>query len=235
MDFDRYTHTYRDHVAGAMRLRGRGSDFFLAAKGDHLLNLLGDLLEGTATPRILDVGCGIGLLEMHLAGARAHFIGVDVAMDAVRAATKAAPEASFAAYDGRQLPFPEGIFDAAVAVCVLHHVEPSHWLAVIREMTRVVRPGGVVAVYEHNPWNPATRVVVSRCEFDRDATLLPAPTVMHLLRDAGLENPRRRFLFFFPWMKRVWRTIESYLGWLPLGAQYVASAVRGGKERNGHE
>jgi SAM-dependent methyltransferase len=230
MDFNRYTRTYSDHVAGAVRLPGCGNDFFLAAKGDHLLKLLVGLLGGTSKPRILDVGCGIGLLEEHLAGSGAHFIGVDVALDAVRSARQTAPHASFAAYDGRELPFSEGAFDAAIAVCVLHHVEATQWLDVVSEMARVVRPGGVVAVYEHNPWNPATRIVVSRCEFDRDATLLSAPAVMRLLRGARLESPRRQFLFFFPWMGRLWRTLENYLGWLPLGAQYVASAIRGEKE-----
>jgi SAM-dependent methyltransferase len=230
MDFNRYTDTYRDHVAAALRLPGCDNDLFLAAKGEHLLKLLGTVMGETSKLKILDVGCGIGLMEGHLARAGAMIVGVDVAVDAVRIAIQAAPDASFASYDGRHLPFSEGAFDAAVAVCVLHHVEPDHWLAFFQEMARVVRPGGVVAVYEHNPWNPATRIVVSRCEFDRDATLLSARTVTRLLHEARLERPRRQFLFFFPWMGRVWRAIEDHLGWLPIGAQYVALAIRGEQE-----
>jgi hypothetical protein len=93
-------------------------------------------------------------------------------------------------------------------------------------MARVVRPGGLVVIFEHNPWNPATRVVVGSCEFDRDATLLSAPAVRRLFRGAGLDRPVNRFLFFFPWLGRLWRRLENYLGWLPFGAQYVTSATR---------
>ena len=41
-------------------------------------------------------------------------------------------------------------------------------------MRRVVRPGGLLCIIEHNPFNPLTRLAVVRCEFDRDAVLLPA-------------------------------------------------------------
>ncbi|MEA2165492.1 MAG: hypothetical protein QOK37_3619 [Thermoanaerobaculia bacterium] len=226
MDFDRFVSNYSDHVAGAVSLPACGDGFFLAAKAVQLLKLLGAHFGEVATLEILDVGCGIGLLEHQLAGTASLLVGVDVAIEAVRHAQQSVAGASFAGFDGLHLPFREAAFDAAVAICVFHHVEPGQQLALAREMARVVRPGGVVVIFEHNPWNPATRMVVSRCELDQDATLLSAPSVASLLRDAQLQQPRTRFLFFFPWPGRVWRAIENYLGWLPMGAQYMTSAIR---------
>jgi len=229
MDFNRYVHNYTDQVAGAVRLPACGDDFFLAAKGIQLLKLLKSCFGETSKLKILDVGCGIGLLESRLAGAASLIVGVDVAIEAVCYARQSVAQASFAGFDGLHLPFSECAFDVAAAVCVFHHMEPDQQLAVVKEMARVVRPGGVVVIFEHNPWNPATRIVVSRCELDQDATLLSAPAVATLLRDAQLQHHRTRFLFFFPWPGRLWRTIENYLAWLPLGAQYMTAAIRPAK------
>ena len=63
---------------------------------------------------------------------------------------------------------------------------------VIAEMARVTRPGGMVAIIEHNPLNPVTRHIVSRCPFDRDAVLLRCGTGARLLAGAGLEPGARR-------------------------------------------
>lgn len=229
MDFDRYAHTYSDRVAEAVAMSECGQDFFLTAKADQLLKLLVD--AGAATEAtVLDVGCGVGLVESYLAGRVGRMIGVDVASETVRIAAEGTPDASFLTYDGLSLPFPDDKFDAAFAICVLHHVRPGDWLAMIKEMSRVVRPNGLVVVFEHNPWNPTTQVVVNRCEFDHDATLLSAPVVRRLLRSANLVAPKLRFLFFFPWLGRVWRAVENYLGWLPLGAQYMAVASKPPRE-----
>jgi hypothetical protein len=74
--------------------------------------------------------------------------------------------------------------------------------------------------------------VVSRCEFDRDAVLVPPKTAKRLLRGAGLGSIDRRYILFFPWSSRGFRLIERSLGWLPLGAQYC---IFGRKQRSGSD
>jgi SAM-dependent methyltransferase len=49
------------------------------------------------------------------------------------------------------LPFATGAFDAAFAFCVYHHIEPGDRVRHLSELARVVRPGGSVFVFEHNP------------------------------------------------------------------------------------
>jgi hypothetical protein len=53
--------------------------------------------------------------------------------------------------------------------------------------SRSLRPGGLFAPWENNPWNPNTRYVMSRIPFDRDATTLSPPKAVGLLRQNGFQ------------------------------------------------
>jgi SAM-dependent methyltransferase len=95
--------------------------------------------------RVLDVGCGPGALTAELAGR--------LGADAVCAVEPSAPFAAavrerLPGVDVRmsaaeQLPFPDGTFDAAMAQLVVHFMADP--VAGLREMSRVTRPGGVIA------------------------------------------------------------------------------------------
>jgi hypothetical protein len=102
---------------------------------------------------------------------------------------------------------------------------PGNWAAFAAEMKRVVRPGGLVAVFEHNPLNPLTRVSVSRCPFDEDVTLLRAGTTARLMTEAGLQPVERRFFYFLPVRDVATSRIERALRGVPLGAQYFVAGL----------
>ncbi len=114
--------------------------------------------------------------------------------------------------------------DIAFTICVVHHVPTIAWPLFAAEMKRVVRPGGLVAVFEHNPLNPFTRVSVSRCPFDEDVTLLRAGTTARLLDEAGLHPVERRFFYFLPVRDVAASRVERALRRVPLGAQYFVAA-----------
>src|SRR5437588_7354869 len=98
--------------------------------------------------------------------------------------------------------FPVFIWDypltLSIAICVLHHVPPPQWVGFLCEMRRVVRPGGLVCLIEHNPFNPLTRLAVARCEFDRDAVLLRAGRMQALMVDAGLHDAESHYFLMLP-------------------------------------
>jgi hypothetical protein len=81
----------------------------------------------------------------------------------------------------------------------------------------------MVAVFEHNPLNPLTRLVVSRCEFDDDAVLLRPRRVVELMEGAALAPEETAYLAFFPWRGELFRTAERLLHRIPLGAQYLVA------------
>jgi SAM-dependent methyltransferase len=105
---------------------------------------------------------------------------------------------TYRVYDGINLPYSDDSFDAASAVCVFHHVPVAARTALAKEVRRVLRRGGLFAIFEHNPLNPLTRHVVNRCEFDRNAILLRANNAEKLLEDAGFHDVDTRFILTIP-------------------------------------
>ncbi len=120
------------------------------------------------------------------------------------------------------MTFADGSFDAALAVTALHHVPPDDWDVFVAEMRRVVRPGGLVAIIEHNPWNPLTRLAVARCPLDQNAVLLSAGRASTLLKNAGCHRLADQHFLLLPSASRLARRLETYSSGLPLGAQYLA-------------
>jgi SAM-dependent methyltransferase len=170
----------------------------------------------------LDVGCGVGALHPFLRGMFGSISGADVSSASIAQALARNPGIDYRAYADGRLPYEPASFDVATAVCVMHHVPPQEWPAFVAEMRRVVRPGGLVCVIEHNPFNPLTRLAVSRCEFDRDAVLLRAGTTRRLLRNAGFTDVASRYFLLLPSAHVLARRCERAFGRLALGAQYAA-------------
>jgi SAM-dependent methyltransferase len=114
---------------------------------------------------IIDVGCGTGALAAALLGAcdPARLVGIDSAPAFLGAAREQVrdPRASFAQGDAQALPGADGAFDVAVSGLVLNFVPDKE--AMIREMARVVRPGGTVALYV---WDYAGNMQLMRHFFD---------------------------------------------------------------------
>jgi ubiquinone/menaquinone biosynthesis C-methylase UbiE len=81
-------------------------------------------------------------------------------------------QASFVHFDGTCIPFPAGHFDLAFLACVLHHIPHSEHVEILQEVRRVLRPGGALVIFEHNPYNPLTVRAVKSCPFDENAVLL---------------------------------------------------------------
>ncbi len=223
MNFDEYSADYSGEVNRALAVAGLEHDFFFEAKIRHILEARGRLPASPASEvRVLEIGCGVGLLQQKLRPLLRHLWGIDPSI----ASLAAAPGGRGIAADGRHLPFADESFHLVIAVSVLHHVPPDQRAAFLAEATRVTRRGGILTICEHNPWNPLTRLVVNRCEFDRDAVLLSLTETKRRLAAAGLGELKSRYIHFFPWRGALWRRLERLLASLPFGGQYVVDAAR---------
>jgi SAM-dependent methyltransferase len=226
VDYDELRDSYASELDRAVSFSGQDAHFYTRLKALALLDLARRRLGEPARLSALDVGCGVGLTDRHLAGRLGRLTGVDVAAAAVAEAARRNAGVRYEAYDGRRLPFGDREFDLVFAVNVVQVVEPAERPGMVAEMARVARPGGLVVAFEHNPWNPLTRLVVRRCSFGGDARMLRRREARALLAGAGLEPDESRYVVFFPWNGRRFRRLERRLGRVPLGAQYYVAARR---------
>lgn len=225
-DFDEIGGEYGSLVDESISFGGQEHAFYTRRKARALVELATRHLGQPGRLTVLDVGCGVGLTEHELAGAFGELHGADHAADALVEAARLNPGVEFRHSTGDRLPYDDAVFDLAFAICALHHVEPRDRVAVMRDIARVVRPGGLVAVFEHNPRNPLTRVAVSRCEFDEGVTLLGRREATRAFHAADLTVVERRYLLFFPFERRWTVPAERALRAVPLGAQHYVVGRR---------
>lgn len=228
-EFDKFADDYRALHQANLAPSGEEPEYFAEYKVRDLARLLRARAPTLADGRLLDFGAGVGsslpFLRKYLP--RAHLTCVDVSTRSLAVGmARFAQEADFVAFDGGRFPFAEATFDCVFAGCVLHHVAPVEHGCLFAELRRVLRPGGQLMIYEHNPLNPLTVRTVKACPFDDDAILLRAGTLSATLQASGFREPRIRYRVFFPHALRWLRPLEDGLGWLPLGAQYYVIASR---------
>ncbi len=217
--FDEYAASYEAALSNALQVSGENREYFAEARVEWVERCLREL---NATPRtVLDFGCGDGATTpMLLRTLRAESaIGLDVSPNSIELArTKLAT--SQISYDLLSTFVPSGQIDFAYCNGVFHHIPPGERAKAIALIHDALRPGALFALWENSPWSLASRYVMSRCAFDRDAIMLSPPETRALLRTAGFEILRTDFRFIFPNALRGLRRIEDFVYRLPFGAQY---------------
>jgi SAM-dependent methyltransferase len=93
--------------------------------------------------RVLDAGCGAGQPIAALLAARVVTIGLDLSQAQVRLARAAVPAAGFLCGDMATLPLASGSFDAVCSYYAIIHIARDRHAAVLAELRRVLRPGGL--------------------------------------------------------------------------------------------
>lgn len=219
-EFDAYRTSYSDVVDNSISFSGLSVDFFTRAKAARLLDLLDKMIGTPSGLSVLDVGCGVGTYHSLLRGKVRQISGVDPSPECIDEARKTNPDVDYKVYDGDILPYGDEEFDASFAICVMHHVPQSKWSQFSSELARVTRRGGMVALFEHNPFNPLTRRAVSNCPFDADAVLLSKQQAMGYLERAGLKQVNGKHILTIPSIIGPMRRVDDWFGVLPLGAQY---------------
>lgn len=116
---------------------------------ERVIDTLAERARVDPSSTVVDVGTGTGFVASGLASRSSHVIGIDQStamLDVARENLRELAVDNVRLVDGAfdQLPLADGSVDASVANMVLHHApEP---VAMLEEMTRVVRPGGWVAI-----------------------------------------------------------------------------------------
>lgn len=220
-EFDEVAEAYRAQHAHSTGVSVEALDYFAGYKIEYLKSLW--RARGRQPGALLDFGAGIGnaLAPMQKAFPEAEITALDVSrasLDLVE--VQGIPHVRTLAYDGLNIPLPDASIDCVFTACVFHHIPAEHHVALLKELRRILRPDGLMVLFEHNPLNPLTQLAVARCEFDRDAVLIGAGEMRRRMMAGGFAAVERRFCLFFPPLLAALRPLERLLGWLPLGAQY---------------
>ena len=217
--FDSYAQQYDACLNQALSVTGEDKDFYASARVDWTARCLERL--GVRPGSALDFGCGIGttaplLLSELKCGT---VMGVDASPKTIEQARQrqASPQIQFTLL--QDFP-PRGELDCAYCNGVFHHIGVADRLGALGVIRDALRPGGIFALWENNPWNPGTRYVMSRCAFDEDAIRISPASARRMLRAAGFRVLRTDFLFFFPKSLALLRPLERFLHKVPLGGQY---------------
>ncbi len=160
------------------------SDLFLYEEG-HL-----DRINALVPEKglVLDVGCGDGAVGAALDGVRV--VGFDISQQCARAAGGRGLNA-LVADATTALPFLDARFDTVYCVDVLHHLH-GVWEPLLRELVRVLKPGGTLAIvepdarYAYVRWTQAPRSPIRVAPCDNEPAIYP-DDLMAILKRLGLE------------------------------------------------
>lgn len=145
--------------------------------------------------RVLDVGCGTGVLTRLAAeavGHSGHVVGIDPSPGMLGVArrnavqTNSRAEFKFAAIE--HLPFEDGSFDVVLSSCMLHHLPAELKREGLREVRRVLKPGGRFVVVDiDRPANPLWWLVIWPLLMMPTAAINLRGEIFDYLRSAGFE------------------------------------------------
>lgn len=141
--------------------------------------------------KVLDVGCGNGFIAHHLTSLLGQsVVGLDVS-------ESTSARINYLPYDGQHFPVLDSSFDAVLLCYVLHHAYDAG--AVLQESHRVLRPNGIVIVYEDNPscwWDKAVCWIHNQQWKGRtgDCTFQPKEEWDRVFGQAGFKVVRERNL-----------------------------------------
>jgi SAM-dependent methyltransferase len=218
-EFDRHASTYDAELNRGLSVTGEEKEYFARGRVNWLQHCLENLCQ---SPRCaIDYGCGIGdttvLLRdsFHLDSV----VGLDVSTRSLELARlkHSSHQCRFLSFDEY---IPSSEIDLVYCNGVFHHIPLEMRNSAVDYILRCLRPGGLFALWENNPWNPGTRYVMSRVPFDRDAVTITPPQARELLRGRGFEIIGVNYLFWFPRFLKPLRLMEPFLSGIPMGAQY---------------
>jgi SAM-dependent methyltransferase len=221
-EFDAFADSYRECVDSTLGIAGENADYFAEGRVEWMRKVLAD--EPNIN-NVMDYGCGIGLGTPHLLTLPdvRSLVGVDVSERSLELgrAKFGSPQVRFASFAEYE---PAAEIDLAVVCSVFHHIPLADRSAAMRYIYDSLRPGGLLALWEHNPWNPGVVYIMKHSPIDQDAIPVKPHLARRIVREGGFSVIRTDYQFIFPGPLRALRGLEPFLARWPIGAQYLVLA-----------
>lgn len=215
VDFDKYTGNYNQLLRESTGFFSKNDAYFAKYKVELMRSQISRPVK-----RILEYGCGIGrnIPFLREAFPKVEIIGTDLSRASLETARRDQPDVAF--FDEGDGTLNPGTFDLIFVAGVYHHIPISERGNVSNLLYQRLDSSGDLFIFEHNPYNPVTRRIVSNCPYDNDAILVLPRELRQYLKSAGFKYPRTEYCLFFPpsFTRLAW--LEPRLGWFPFGGQY---------------
>jgi SAM-dependent methyltransferase len=175
--YDRLAREYSEHVFGELA-------------GKPLDRALLEEIAQRATGVVGDLGCGPGHVARHLAACGAEVVGIDLSPEMIAEARRLTPELRFEVGDMLDLRYEDGALGAVVAMYSLIHCTPRALPVAVREIHRVLRPGGLLLAGFHRGDEVRHRDEWWGQPISLDFRFHEAAEITGVLADSGFEVER---------------------------------------------
>ena len=227
-EFDDFAHDYDGTLNRALSVSGESKDYFARGRVAWLVERLKEL--GIAPKSAIDFGCGTGSATPFLLEelALVSLLGVDISAESIDVATRkyGSDRVRFQTLEAHE---PRADTDLAFCNGVFHHIPLKERAAAVHRVWRSLKPGGIWAFFDNNPFNPGTQWIIYRLPFERESVTVSAWQARRMLKQGGFEVLSSTHLFVFPRFLRWLRPLEPRLSALPIGAQYLVLGRKSGK------
>ncbi len=223
--FDSFSKNYNEVVNDAIRQTGYDSESMVFAKLSKIANLYPALTENTF--HVLDFGCGVGNLYGGIKKyfPKAIYTGVDPSKESIiKARSRFQEMEAFQEYDFQEWKTCK--YDLIVSAGVFHHIPHTEHGEIIDKLSSLLNKKGRLVIWEHNPINPVTQKIVRDCPIDEDAVLVSSKNIKTLFQRVSLSNIKISYTTFSPKFLSALNFMDPFLGWLPLGGQYLVTGQK---------
>ncbi|UCG33867.1 MAG: class I SAM-dependent methyltransferase [Phycisphaerales bacterium] len=223
MEFNDFALNYDEALQQGLTLSGESADYFARRRAEEVARYAAAM--GYRTDTVLEFGCGTGNNVAHLRaflGCR-RFIGLDIAAEPLSVAQcrHPHPEITFKLVAEAE---PEDTADLVFVNGVFHHIHRDNHTHTLETIHSLLVRGGLLALFDNNPFNLGARWVMKRIPFDRDARMVSPYGLARRARRTGFVDLTARFFFIFPRLLADLRPLEPRMEHLPFGAQYCIFA-----------
>jgi SAM-dependent methyltransferase len=229
--FDRVARDY-ERIHNRSLPPGVRSDEFIRERAANVIRWVSDGYTGQEF-FYLDFGCGNGRMLKSLLESdalkplvehrRLRLFGFDTSVESIHEARRLMGDDRVGLVTELNQLGRDVRFDLVVSCHVFHHIPPAERGPAAKTLHTWMKPEARLVIWEHNPFNPFTRVLVKACPFDKDARLLKFDATKTLFESSSFRHIGHAYVDLFPprWQRfALFSAIEKRLMLHPAGAQY---------------
>lgn len=215
-EFDQYSENYKKVLKNSFPKLLRNIDYYTEYKVKKVFNHRKKL----KTKSIMDFGCGIGLSHNFFLKyfPRIKLWGFDESYYSLKEAKKNNKNVKIV---NSLKKIPKKYFDVIFVSNVFHHINEKEHKNTLLHLKLFLKPSGLIYIFEHNKFNPFTKIIFSTSVLDKNAKMVPVQNFYKLAEKCDMKVVEKKYILFFPSMISFLNILDKILEWVPLGAQYL--------------